>query len=187
MKNKVILWVLGVLLLIVFILFAIIVRYNYRQAHKNKFTFSDTAVSVNVTGVGYLDTIALVVLNKIIGYDSISIAIVAMPKVESADGEYSLSAYVEKDPQVPHRYWIHVFPAAARKDPFAVICHECVHIIQYESGRLYPSTIGDGMVFDGYTYLYSKVPYPQRPYEIAAFQLQDIYANEARHLIYDHK
>lgn len=185
MKNKVTLWILVIVLFFVFVIVYGMLRQNYREHHKNKIVFPTTVMALNTTSIHYLDTIAMVILNKEMGFDSLILIILPMPAMDF--GDVSLAAYVDKDPQTPHKYWMHVDPKEARKDPYTLIAHECVHISQYEFGRLYPSTFGYGMIFDGYTYLYDKVPYAQRPFEISAYLLQTTYATQARHLIYDHK
>lgn len=50
-----------------------------------------------------------------------------------------------------------------------VVCHEMIHLAQYESGRLRKD--GDIMIWEGKTYDNS-VPYEQRPWEIEAFAKQ---------------
>ena len=184
MKNKTIYIVLLVLVIVFTIVYSMF-RMNYNEHHKNKIIFPTTVMALNTTGVHYLDTIAMVVLNKEFYLDTLILTIIPMPPLGFKD--ITLSAYVSKDPQTPHKYWMHVNRDEVRKDPYTLIAHECIHISQYESGRLYASTTEYGMVFDGYTYPYAKVPYEQRPFEIIAYTLQGGYAKQAQHLVYDHK
>lgn len=67
---------------------------------------------------------------------------------------------------MPHTYVLHT---KSSRPPGLLLCHESVHVAQYESGRLRKD--GDTMIWEGNTYDNS-VPYEQRPWEIEAFEMQ---------------
>lgn len=154
---------------------------HYQATHKTVFTFPTTTIVDNTTSVPYLDTLALVMLNKILHYDTIKVIILNMPD-EEFEGSV-LSAYVDKDPQVPHQYWMHINPVTARDHSVLMIAHECIHIQQAESGRLVKLS-SDEVKFDNDTIVYDLVPYMERKFEIEAYKAQDGYAKILNKLIY---
>ena len=183
MKSNTKSWLIAIALLIIvgIITFTIVMNIRFKRIHKPVFEFPTTVVAMNTTIVPYLDTIALVMLNKVMKFDTIKVIILNMPDIDFEDGV--LSAYVDKDPQVLHQYWLHVNPDVARDHALLMIAHECVHIQQCEAGRLIKLS-PDMAKFDKDTIWFDKVPYMQRKYEIEAYKIQSSYEKILNKLIY---
>lgn len=99
------------------------------------------------------------------GLDGITVYLINLPQKVQFDG-IKIYGITDKLPQ-PNSYRVYINPSTTRTRQKDVICHEAVHIKQYQDGRL---SIKDKttILFDGKEY---KPPYnPELPHEKEAFR-----------------
>jgi hypothetical protein len=85
-------------------------------------------------------------------------------------GNFEYYAIVQKIDFKDGYYQIFLNKDLSDKKLAVTLCHELVHIKQYEDGRL--KTTKTGYVWEGKEYKYANVPYERRGHEIEAMRLQ---------------
>lgn len=166
MKKKTILIIVGVILLLGLIIF-LLTKLPKREF--NTFTFPSTMVAKDYTKSTMSDTITMVILNKILEYDTMKIEIFPIPSIfKKKDGDIEIIAFISPVPFEKHRYKIYLKKDVSIWQLITVLSHEMVHLKQYEDGRLQVIE-GKGYVWEGDTTLYHEVEYKDRPYEKEAF------------------
>lgn len=164
MKKKTIYIILGVVLglsLIIFLLSKIPKR------EFNTFEFPDTLIVENHTSNEHVDTIAMVILNKLLYYDTMEVLFYPLPAIFLESKEIEYVAYLMEDPFEDHIYYIFLLEDCGMNKLKMALCHEFVHLRQHELGYL--EVLGEtGYVWKGDTARYKDVKYEDRPYEMEA-------------------
>lgn len=161
MKKKTIYIIIGVVLGLI-LLFYLLSRIPKREF--NTFDFPSTLVVENHTHNEKADTISMVILNKLLDYDTMTVTIYPMPGIFEKDDKMEYFAFIQRVPFEEHRYLLFLQKNASVGKMTYVFPHEMVHLKQFELGHL--RTIGEyGYVWMGDTVKYSDVKYEHRPYE----------------------
>jgi hypothetical protein len=100
---------------------------------------------------------------EILGVDNITVYLV--DAVDMKNDDYVFYGISEKL-VMPDSYRLYILPSASISTKKDVICHECIHIKQYQEGRL--------RIKDKYTLVFENREYyppynPKQPHEIEAF------------------
>jgi hypothetical protein len=178
MKNK---WLIIVLVIIVIFITTIIIININKEKHKNHFTFPESVEVNNFTDYNDVDTLVMIVLNKIFNYDTISIKIYYMNADLNTD-DIQIYAFIQKNPFRPHAYFIFLNKnISAPIDK--ILSHELIHLKQMESGELVQETTNYS-IYNRDTIYFSKVKYFDRPYEIEAFKNENAVLHKLNNLLY---
>lgn len=133
---------------------------------KVTYTFPDTLVVNNFTEYKDIDTTALLILDRILKIDSMTIFVYYAPMDFSTENT-EIIGYVQKNHFTEHTYNIFCTRSVliTSRD---FLAHELAHVEQMEKGDLI-ETIGTPiMIYKGVTIDPMKVPYSERQYEIDA-------------------
>lgn len=161
MKKKTIYIIIGVVLGLILVIY-LLSRIPKREF--NTFEFPSTLVVENHTDNEKADTISMVILNKLLGYDTMTVMIYPMPSIFEKDDKMEYFAFIQRVPFEEHRYDLFLQKDASIGKMKYVFPHEFVHLRQFELGYL--RTIGEyGYVWMGDTARYVDVKYEDRPYE----------------------
>jgi hypothetical protein len=179
MKNK---WIFIIIPIIAIIIATIIFIIVHKEKHVNHFDFPITLKSHNYTNYERADTMTMIILNKILMYDTIEVNIYYMTS-EISNNDIDVQAFIQKNPFVPHTYYLFIKKGSLTVPIDKILSHEMIHVEQMENGNLLEIG-GDYFIFEGKTYQYTKVPYSQRPQEIEAFKKQDKILKELNTLLY---
>ena len=109
MKKKRILIIIGVILGLILIIF-LLTKIPKRQF--NTFEFPDTMIVEDHTGNRMSDTITMVMLNKLLAYDTIEIHIYPMPSSFDNDDDIEYIAFISQVPYQQYEYTIFLQPRA---------------------------------------------------------------------------
>ena len=166
--RKTIFVVIGVVLGLALIIF-LLSRIPKREF--NTFEFPDTMVAENHTTNENADTIAMVILNKLMGYDTMEIMVFPMPAIMEKDDKTEWIAMITQFPYQKQRYNIFIKQDAGVGKLKMAFSHEMIHLKQHELGILetfpHDNTI---YVWKGDTIKASDVKYEDRPHEKEAFR-----------------
>jgi len=161
MKKKTIYIIIGVVLGLILLIY-LLSRIPKREF--NTFEFPISLVVENHTNNEGADTIAMVILNKLLGYDTMTVMIYPMPSIFEKDDKMEYFAFIQRVPFQDHLYTLFLQKNASVGRMTYVFPHELVHLKQFELGHL--RTIGEeAYVWMGDTVKYSDVKYEDRPYE----------------------
>jgi len=137
----------------------------------------------NFTDNEMADTLTMVILNKLMDYDTMKINIYPLPLIFERDDKMEYFAFIVHVPFEPHRYNIFLQKNASIGKMKTVFTHELVHLQQYESGDL--RTIDNyGYVWKGDTVQFKDVEYDYRPYEKEASTLGHFYEKKLNDILY---
>lgn len=180
MKKRTIIIIIGVVVVIV----GLMIYLNQRQKRPFKtFEFPETLVVENYTDADKVDTIAMVILNKIMGYDTMNIKIYQMPGHLEKDNKLEFIAFIQQVPFNDQMYVVFLQSRASIGRIKMAMSHEFVHLYQFETGKL--KTIDQyGYVWKGDTVKFSEVEYENRPYEIEAFREGPKIERELNQILY---
>lgn len=179
MKKKWILIVLGIIAII-----AIIIILTIRREKRiNYFEFPSTIIANNYTQYKRADTLAMVILNKIFRYDTITLNIYNMNKPMGSD-EIEVAGFIQKNPYESHTYNIFVKKSSLPISIKRFLSHELQHLDQMEIGDLVQLQDDTKIVYKGDTIYYSKVPYDKRFYEIHAHLNETVTLKRLNYLLY---
>ena len=182
MKKKTIYIIIGVILALGLIIYLLT---KIPKKEFDSFTFPETIEVVNHTESKMVDTMTMVILNKVMGYDEMKIDIYDMPDIfkPSSDDENELIAFIAEVPFEDHRYKIFLKEDVRLATLFGVFSHEMVHLKQHEDGRLQVIE-GRGYVWEGDSALYTEVEYGDRPYEKEAIVESPIIRRKLINILY---
>ena len=151
----------------------------------NKFTFPKEMVVENHTTHNGIDTISMVVLNKIMKFDTINVQIFNIKDGLFKDGNMDIMAYIEKVPFNKHKYVLFLAKDLKNNNVEDIISHEMVHIKQMENGYLVqPFPHENYTIYKNDTIYYLKIPYEIRPFEIEAVKEQKSFSNDLYKILY---
>ncbi len=182
MKKKTVFIVIGVVLGLALIIF-LLSRIPKREF--NTFEFPDTMIVENHTTNKYADTIAMVILNKLMGYDTMEIMIFPMPAIFEQDDKTEYIAMITQFPYQKQKYNIFIKQDAGVGRLKVVFSHEMIHLKQHELG-IYETIPTDNTryVWKGDTIKASDVKYEDRPHEIEAFREGPQLSRELNKILY---
>lgn len=179
MKQYRILIIIIIIVLIVYILLAT------KKKEMKKFTFPKEIVVFNNTKYKGIDTMAMVVLNKIMKFDSIHMNIYSIRDGLFDTGDIEILAYVEKNQFKLHEYNLYIAKKLSGVSVEKIISHEMLHVQQIESGKLIQSDFFKLFsIYNNDTIYYAKIPYNLRAFEIDAFAIEGNVSNELNKLLY---
>jgi hypothetical protein len=178
-------WIIIVVMLLIITLGIIITIIINKQKEKriNHFKFPVTMVVKNYTDNNYADTIAMVILNKILKYDTMSLNIYHSPK-HLRKIEYEIIGFIQKNPYENHSYDVFIRSERLPVSIKTFLSHELVHLQQMERGDLIQLPGFEKIVYKNDTIYYSEVPYDERPYEIEAFSKENRIKKNLNSLLY---
>jgi len=180
MKKKTIFIIIGVVLGLALVIF-LLTKIPKRQF--NTFEFPTSLVVENFTDNEMADTLTMVILNKLMDYDTMKINIYPLPSVFEKDDKTEYFAFIVRVPFEEHLYNIYLQKNATIGRMKYVFPHELVHLKQYESGDL--RTIDNyGYVWKGDTVQFKDVEYDDRPYEKEALSLGHFYQKKLNSILY---
>lgn len=164
-------WVIAIIVAIILAISIIIFFSIRREKTKNRFEFPSTLVVNNYTPYEGADTLAMIILNKILMYDTMKVNIYDMRNMFSG-GEIQLAGFIVKDRFEPHSYNLFVRTKDLPITIKTFLSHELSHLKQIEIGDLIQLQGDTNIIYKGDTINYFKVPYNKRLYEIDAFTNQ---------------
>jgi len=159
MKTKLIIG--GVILLLLIVLGIRSCKKEYLPQ-----TFPKTLMVKNYTNDQKADTIVMIILNKIMGYDTMTVNIYKLTDMFDT-GEIILNAHTVANPFEKHNYMIFMKNDLSPEEVKSTLSHEIIHIRQMEDSKL--SIFDKGYVWNKDSFNYKNVTYDSRPYEIEAF------------------
>lgn len=166
--KKTIKWILIAVaaILVGFIIFISIKRSLREEA---TLVFPNTVVVQNATEL-HTEKILKAITYHVLGYDTMKIVTSYMPENMQTVGDYSIDAYITKNPYAPHEYNIFLSRKLSQSKLKATFAHELVHLKQMEDGDLIQLMPELPMsIWKGDTIKYKEVNYKFRSEEISAF------------------
>lgn len=165
------------------IILTIIIIINVRREKRiNHFVFPSTMIVNNHTSHKQADTLAMVILNKIYGYDTIKLDIVYSPR-NLTTKEYEILGFIQKNSFEAHTYMIFIKKGTLPIPINRFLSHELIHLHQMEIGDLIQID-ETKIVYQGDTIYFSNVPYDERPYEKDAISKENDIRKELNQLLY---
>ena len=159
MKTKLIIG--GVVLLLLIVLGIRSCKKEYLPQ-----TFPKTLMVKNYTNNQRADTITMIILNKVMRYDTMTVNIYKLTDMFDND-DMILNAHTVANPFEKHNYMIFMKNDLSTEDAKSTLSHELIHIRQMEDCKL--SIFDKGYVWNKDSFNYKNVTYDSRPYEIEAF------------------
>jgi hypothetical protein len=151
----------------------------------NKFRFPSTINVTNATKFDDVDIISKVIVNKIFKYKNISISIFHMYKPVIAE-EIEIKAYIVPVKSQKHKYLLFINENSNLFLLKKMLCHEFVHLDQYEKGDLiYDFDQNTHVIYKGQKIYYHLTSYSERPYEIDAFIREKEIYKQLNRLLYN--
>jgi hypothetical protein len=157
-------------IVVLVLLTGLLIMKSCKKDKYNTFTFPKTLVVNNYTNDKLADTVALIILNKIMKYDTMTINIYKIRDNYDTE-EFNFVSYITKIPFKKHEYIIFLKNDLFLDYTKTVLSHELVHLDQYESGRL--KIMEDGYEWMNITTKFKDENYLERPYELEAFKKQN--------------
>lgn len=161
-----------ILLFIAIALFiAIIIKILSPEKEFKRHTFPETLNVNNFTDHRYVDTMTMIVLHKIYGYDTMSVNIFNLNA--NIDNEIDFAAHIMKYDDEEHAYGMYIVenPSISLSK---IISHELIHLKQFEDGNLkHISDDNSKMIYLNDTIDLNAVDYFDREFEIDAFSKQN--------------
>ena len=153
-----------IIILIIISIITLFIVFNHKtDIQFNKVEMDSTIMVYNKTSLSYYDTIINLAASELMINPKV-IIIDNLIDIPNIDKNIDIDAYtISKD----HQYIIYIATKKVSKNKsIEVICHECVHISQYETNRLINKK--DTLIFDGINYTYNIPMYDNRPWELDA-------------------
>lgn len=159
MKTKLIIG--GVILLLLVVLGIRSCKTKYLPQ-----TFPKTLIVKNYTDNVRADTVTMIILNKIMKYDTMTVNIYKLTD-KFDNGDMILNAHTVANPFEKHNYMIFMKNGLSYDEMKKTISHELIHVKQMDDSNL--SIFEKGYVWNKDSFNYKNVTYESRPYEIEAF------------------
>jgi preprotein translocase subunit SecG len=164
MNKKTIIIIIAVVLVII----VGIILLSHKKEY-NKFTFPSTIQVENNSNNKMLDTTLMVVLNKIMLFDTMTVKIFPYNgKLDTRETE--LAGYIVKNPFEKHSYMLYVKNNLDEITFIDLVSHESLHLKQMEDFKLTVYELG--YMWKGDIRSFKEVKYEDRPYEIEAYNEQ---------------
>ena len=159
MKTKLI--IVGVLLLLLVVLGIRSCKTKYIPQ-----TFPKTIVVKNYTNNDRADSVTMIILNKVMGYDTMTVNIYKLTD-RFDNGDIILNAHTVANPFEKHNYMIFMKDGLSYDEMKKTLAHELIHVKQMDNSNL--SIFEKGYIWNKDSFNYKNVTYESRPYEIEAF------------------
>ena len=159
MKTKIIIGV------IVLLLFSILCIRSCKTRYLPQ-TFPSTIVVKNYTNNQRADTITMIILNKVMGYDTMTVNLYKLTDMFDND-DVILNAHTVTNAFEKHNYMIFMKNDLSYEEMKKTLAHELIHVKQMNDSKLY--IFDKGYVWNKDSFNYKNVTYESRPYEIEAF------------------
>jgi len=182
MKTKIIKIIIPIIIVLL-----IIIGNNCNKKQINKFEFPETLTVNNFTEYSYLDTIIMIVVNKIFNYDTINVDIHYINNNFNKNSTFEYNGYIEKNKFKNHGYVIFLRKNLSDNLLKKVISHELIHLKQIETGRLVLTDDNNILIYDKTLIILSQTSYLNRGFEIDAFLEESNIFNQLNDLIYKSK
>lgn len=172
-------------LLILIIIFLLFLFYLFIKKDKelNTFKFPDTVIVNNHTEFQKIDTISMVITNKILKIDTIQIDIFYSP-IDMSNDNYEIYGFTFPNQFEKNKYYIYINPKF-KYNLIKLLSHEISHIKQHLDGLLiYPSTGMHYIDYKGEKIYFGSVIYEKRQYEIDAFKMQKEIEKKLNEILY---
>ena len=170
--------IVGIILLIALVIFAIYKLSTQKEKYFSTFTFERSHQVYNTTGVAYLDTIVQAGLQSL----NIDTVIVIIKPLINADGilpeGLTTKAYIKGS----GRQFIIYIDNFSRDEYITILSHELIHLKQYYNGELKINStdvIWKGDIIDLTLYTYEN-----RPWEREAFDNENKIYFEMKKILY---
>ena len=174
----------NIVIIVLIASFLIVLLLVYRSCKKeyNRFTFPNTLSIKNYTNNKKADTISMVILNKIMMFDTVTINIYKLTSMFDTN-DLIIVAHTVKDQYAKHTYNVFLKDDLSYEMLKLVLSHEMIHVKQMENGDL--KIIDKGYIWEKDTFKYADVEYVKRVQEIQAengqlgikSQLETLYEN----------
>jgi len=161
MKTKTILIVCGVIFLLLVVLGIRSCKTKYIPQ-----TFPSTLVVKNYTDNHRADSVTMIILNKVMGYDTMTVNIYKLTDMFD-NGDIVLNAHTTVNPFEKHNYMIFMKNGLSYEEMKKTLAHELIHVKQMDDSKLH--IFDKGYVWNKDSFNYKNVTYESRPYEIEAF------------------
>jgi hypothetical protein len=152
-------------------------RREYQQ-HE----FPSTLVVDNHTHHNYVDTMSMIILNKIFNIDTVNLAITYTPS-HLFHPTHDIQGFIYKCPPIFSCYTLFMRERGLTTSIKRLIAHEMIHVNQMERGELVIIT-DTLVVYLGDTINLLKTPYEQRRFEIDARRAEKSVLRELNALLY---
>jgi len=164
---KYIIWMLVVGFIIYFIML--------EKPQYNTFAFPQTLIVHNYTDNAKVDTVVMIILNKIMLYDTMMVNV--YPLNDAFDTpDFVIEAHILKNEFEPHSYNIFLKNYLNLFTVETTLSHEIIHIDQMEHKLL--SISKDSFIWKNAHYSLKEIKYENRPHELDAYNRQDdVYKN----------
>ena len=129
-------------------------------------TFPKTLMVKNYTNNQRADTVTMIILNKVMGYDTMTVNIYKLTDMFD-NGDIILNAHTVANPFEKHNYMIFMKDDLQYEEMKKTLAHELIHVKQMDDSEL--SIFEKGYVWNKDSFNYKNVTYESRPYEIQAF------------------
>jgi hypothetical protein len=159
MKNKLIIG--GAILLLLVVLCVRSCKKEYLPQ-----TFPKTLMVKNYTNNQRADTVTMIILNKIMAYDTMTVNIYKLTDMFD-NGDIILNAHTVANPFEKHNYMIFMKNDLSYDEMKKTLAHELIHVKQMDNSNL--SIFEKGYVWNKDSFNYKNVTYESRPYEIEAY------------------
>jgi hypothetical protein len=178
-KSKIILFILFVISII-----TIILIIKKQEKVMNKFEFPSTVVVEDYTKFK-VDTVLKVIVNKILNIDTITIKVYNLPEFLKNIDNIELKAFLMPNQFNKNEYFLYLNDKNLEQETTLILCHESVHLKQYEKGDLvFVSQTSDHIFYKGKKIVFKECEYNKRPYEIEAFSEQNKVFRKLKKLLY---
>jgi hypothetical protein len=147
----------------------------------NKLDFPATVFVSNLTDYPpKIDEMIKILGNRVIELDTMDIYVSYLPKDISEDMKFY--GVVERLPFGPHQYIILLDKDLSYYWLEETLCHEFVHILQMEEGKLIP--LVKKAIWEGDTFEIHEIPYKDRPWEKDAIKKTGKFKKELRRFFF---
>lgn len=178
MKRKHIILIISILII------GIIILILFERRKINKFEFPDTIKVENFSNNRLADTLSMVILNKIMGYDTVNIKIYTKPPHIQYE-EIDIVGLVERNFFEENSFIIYVEDDIGFNELKRFISHEMIHIDQILRGDLITFFSNyDYYIFEGDTIYLKKIKYEDRPFELEAYKKENDILKKLNKLLY---
>lgn len=179
MKKK---WIIIITIIILLIISYLIIN-KYSKKSVNTFDFPKTINVNNYTDNIRADTISMIIINKIMEYDTINLDIYNF-KNDINSGNYLIIGFIQKINN-PHSYQIFLKNKMNENELIQILSHELIHLDQMEKGDLI-QIIGnyEYVIYKNDTIFFNKIPYKERQYEIDAYSKEKKIKKQLKNLLY---
>ena len=171
-----------ILSLVVIIILIIFIKRHTTDKVQNKYEFPSTLKVNNNTSYKTADTIILVILNKIYNYDTMVVDIYYYNN-QIYFNDYDIIGFIEKNQYNLHHYLIYIKKNLEYFPDKTFFSHELVHLNQMELNKFKKIT-NNKVIYLNDTIDCSKIPYPNRQFEIDAFNEEKFVYKKLNYYLY---